>query len=264
MHFSLIYCLIGLLVAVNCSAAGFNCEKATGEVEEMICDDQELSQLDDVLLRTYKAALTVVPDRSVLQADQRRWLTKVRNRCKNTDCLVQSYETRISRLEQTWEEQVRSNGLALSKANADRPNPFEGEWKTCQFWKGEEICSSYVLVQQKERVCGVWEYWATYRTYDGQLQASSRTANRADLELICGTPGSETQTPCDNDSGHRGTWEKTKGGLVVCDGRLFAADQTTPCATLIRSTGFLYHPLTTKDRNRLLEQSWVNRCLGDG
>ncbi|MFZ2268679.1 MAG: hypothetical protein WAV95_13980 [Azonexus sp.] len=264
MRFSLIYCLVGLLIAVNCSAAGFNCEKATGEVEKMICDDQELSQLDDVLLRTYKVALTVVPAPSLLQADQKRWLTKVRNRCKNTDCLVQSYETRISRLEQTWEQQVRLNGLALSKANADRTNPFEGEWKTCQLWKGEEICSSYVLVQNKGRVCGEWEYWATYRTYDGQLQASSRTANRADLELICGTPGSEAQTPCDNDSGRSATWEKAKGGLVVCDGRLFAADQATPCTTLIRSKGFLYRPLTAKDRNRLLEQSWVTRCLGDG
>jgi uncharacterized protein len=250
------------LYIANCYAAGFDCDKAKGEIEDAICEDQQLLQLDDVLDRTYKSVLAIAPEPGTQKGAQGRWLATVRNRCKNTDCLVAAYEKRINELETFWNERFNVVGIARSSANAERSDPFEGEWRSCQLWKGEEICSSHVLLQNGNRVCGDWEYWATYRTYSGQLQAITRTGNSAKLELICGTVGSNTSTECDSSAKPHSSWEKAKGGLLLCSGRLYSSDGTTPCSTSLRSVGFLYRPMAAVTRTRLFAEPWVKRCLG--
>lgn len=249
----------------GCFAASFDCEKARGSVETTICDDDDLSRLDDALLLTYKAVLAIVQDQSDIKTDQKRWLTKVRGRCRDdAQCLIQAYDERISALEKIWDAQLVSNSLSSSKANKSRSNVFEGNWRTCQLFKGQEICSSYTLVQQGRRVCGEWEYWATYRTYSGQLQATVHGNGEASLNLICGTPGSETSTECDNDLRPSGSWENTRGGLSICNGRLLSPDDARRCSAGPRTSGFLYFPLAAEDRKRLLRQPWVKMCLSNG
>lgn len=260
--------LYALLFAIfafgNCYAASFDCYKAKGKVEELICEDEELSRLDELLLETYKAVLAVVLDQGALKADQRRWISKLQRHCKEGECLLKAYEERISMLENTWDDQFVPAGIAASKANSGRAIPFEGEWMKCQLWKGEKICSSYTLMQKDNRVCGEWEYWATYHTYSGQLQASLRSSSEANIKLICGTPGSETSIECDDRAMSGGSWERVKRGLSVCDGRLIPIEKSVPCSALIPSHGFFYHPLKDKDRKRLFDQLWVKRCLADG
>jgi uncharacterized protein len=112
----------------NCYAAGFDCEKAKGEVEVAVCEDQQLSQLDDALARTYKSVLAIAPEPGAQIAEQRRWLTTVRDRCRGADCLVAAHEKRIDELKKFWNERFNVVGIALSNANAERNNPFEGEW----------------------------------------------------------------------------------------------------------------------------------------
>ena len=267
MHRSRFYLvLFALLASASCSAAGFNCEKAKSNVEKMICDDEELSHLDKALLSTYQAVLAVAADQGALKTGQKRWLAKVRDRCKDAMCLSQAYDERIYALERIWNDQFVSAGIAMSRANANRANVFEGEWRDCQLFKGAEICSSYKFVQQKKRVCGEWEEWATYDIYSGQLQATLRANSEAKLDLICGRPGGEIRTDCDNDAKPDGSWQKAKGGLSICDDRLFPTEEDAPCSTLLRTTGvsFSYRPLTRKERKRLLDQPWVKRCLSDG
>ena len=46
-----------LMIAGNVHAAGFDCVKASTEVEKMICDDDELSRLDESLNTAYLEAL---------------------------------------------------------------------------------------------------------------------------------------------------------------------------------------------------------------
>jgi uncharacterized protein len=45
-----------LTVARNVNAASFDCEKATSEVEKLICGDEELSMLDESLRKAYIGA----------------------------------------------------------------------------------------------------------------------------------------------------------------------------------------------------------------
>jgi uncharacterized protein YecT (DUF1311 family) len=76
-------------------AASFGCEKATSEVEEIICSDNELSRLDESLNKVYLQALKRTDIKEQTIENQRQWLKKVRNACQDADCLKVAYETRI-------------------------------------------------------------------------------------------------------------------------------------------------------------------------
>lgn len=255
---AILICL--LCIAFKCHATSFDCEKKLTIVEEAICNDQEISELDEVLMRTYKLVMDISPNHDALKKEQKRWLSTVRNRCANSECLLKTYGERIAELETIWKTRTRQ-----VRAAPDAAKPFEGRWERCQLFKGQEICSSYLLVQNGARVCGEWEYWATYRTYSGQLQAKTKGQEQAELTVICGTPGSETSTDCDNTAQPNGKWEKAIGGLSRCNGRLYDEPLTASCAALSKSPGFLYRPLSKKDRESLSSQAWLKRaCLGDG
>jgi len=92
-----------LLLAVSCSgstlAASFPCEKAQSRIEKAICADAELSQLDDYLARYYGGARAGLGSgASCLAADQRRWLSEVRNPCADAACLKKAYLERLGEL----------------------------------------------------------------------------------------------------------------------------------------------------------------------
>lgn len=250
-------------VPLGCYAASINCEKALGPMEEAICEDQTLYDLDDILNRTYKEVVKISANTSSLKAEQKRWLTTIRNRCMKPDCLTNAYETRIAELEETWEKRTAAINAAVVRDDASMAQPFEGNWSSCQLFKGEVICESYLLIQKGKRVCGEWEYWATYRTYTGRLQAKTQGQEGASVELICGRPGSETNTECEDDKKHEDRWEKTQKKLSVCGTHLYEGS-AKPCSVLRRSPGMTYKPMTAKQREELLSQSWVKRCLGDG
>ena len=78
--------ILSLLLALSCSAvaaaASFPCEKAQTRIEKAICADAEVSQLDEYLGRYYSGARTALRESaSCLVADQRQWLSSVRNGC---------------------------------------------------------------------------------------------------------------------------------------------------------------------------------------
>ncbi|MDM8567053.1 lysozyme inhibitor LprI family protein [Candidatus Halobeggiatoa sp. HSG11] len=82
--------------------ASFNCNKATTKLEHLICENNELSDLDSQLGTLYSKL------RKSLSADEKRKLKKEqilwikqRNRCGlSNDCLIYSYEDRILELEE--------------------------------------------------------------------------------------------------------------------------------------------------------------------
>jgi len=87
---------LGLLITVQ--AASFDCSKAEGQVDKIICSSEKLSILDDKLGDAYAKAVTRVLDVNSLNIEQRNWL-KVRNiECTNEKCLVNAYEIRIRAL----------------------------------------------------------------------------------------------------------------------------------------------------------------------
>lgn len=80
--------------------ASFPCEKAATPVEKTICGNVDLSQLDEHLGRYYSAAREALGEaRACVAKDQRDWLSSVRNRCKDAECLERVYLERLGELD---------------------------------------------------------------------------------------------------------------------------------------------------------------------
>lgn len=82
------------------SGPSFDCNKAASRQEIMICGDATLSRLDKELALAYKNAKNESRGNSEFTAQQRSWITQVRNGCKDTECLVDAYEHRLRELTQ--------------------------------------------------------------------------------------------------------------------------------------------------------------------
>jgi uncharacterized protein len=87
-----------ILATSLANAASFDCAKASTRIEKTICADQELSGLDSQLMQVYKTALADNHDTEATKAEQRAWLSTVRNRCEDAQCLKQAYAARITAL----------------------------------------------------------------------------------------------------------------------------------------------------------------------
>lgn len=94
MRLSILFVILPLFAA----AAGFDCNLARTKVEKMICADETVSHMDETLSAQYRTLRTQSDEtaRRLLIKDQRAWL-KTRNRCGDTACLQQTYETRIAK-----------------------------------------------------------------------------------------------------------------------------------------------------------------------
>jgi uncharacterized protein len=112
-----------LLAAVPVGAQGpaFDCRKASGEVETLICQDAGLATLDRTLDSVYKAAMAKARDAmpATLRTEQRGWVSG-RNECWKAkgsptflteswqvstvrDCVAANYRLRISELQLVWQ-----------------------------------------------------------------------------------------------------------------------------------------------------------------
>ncbi len=94
-----LYVLLLVIAAPNIAyAVSFDCNKAKTPVEYTICNNAELSSLDDQLATRYKEAIRTTDKKESLKADQRRWLT-IRNNCNDIECLKDVYINRIGALD---------------------------------------------------------------------------------------------------------------------------------------------------------------------
>lgn len=96
--YSLCITLLLTVLAPASDSASFDCRRASNPVEEMICADPELSELDSRLNTKYKEHISLRdPPRAVLVREQRGWLAS-RNRCTNRGCVKIHYVDRMSEL----------------------------------------------------------------------------------------------------------------------------------------------------------------------
>jgi len=89
----------------------FDCARAEGEVETLICGEADIAALDRRLAETWAEVIDVAeglderPDMDALRAEQRGWI-KGRNDCWKADdaaaCVTDAYEVRISTLAARW------------------------------------------------------------------------------------------------------------------------------------------------------------------
>lgn len=77
---------------------GFDCKKASLQIEKKICSDKQLYDLDTMMWLAYKKALANPLIRDNLKSEQQIWLTNIRNECQNYECINQVYRKRISTL----------------------------------------------------------------------------------------------------------------------------------------------------------------------
>lgn len=132
-------------------------------------------------------------------------------------------------------------GVAAWPAPAASPAPFEGAWMSCETYRGSEICSYKLLAQRGSRVCGVQRYFATNAYYE-QRFVGTVTGGVAQIDKMCGDPGSETDTYCPGraprDAAKVG-WAPSKERLFQCRGRLFStsSDAPTSCRGVTRDMG---------------------------
>lgn len=78
----------------------FDCNKASTQVENLICEDARLAQLDSELAEAYKVALRDSPWASAnrrIRREQEIWLVR-RDRCADANCLRHQYHNRIGAL----------------------------------------------------------------------------------------------------------------------------------------------------------------------
>lgn len=104
--FAVYLLLMGLAVSVPALAVSpaFDCTSAEGEVEQLICSDDELASMDLLLAKTYSQAIQNIPkeERDTFRAEQRGWI-KGRNDCWKANnvrrCVEFSYQSKTVELQ---------------------------------------------------------------------------------------------------------------------------------------------------------------------
>lgn len=86
------------VLSIPAGAASFDCSLKLNNVENLICENQQVSALDEKLSDVYSANKKSSKNPGDLRNDQLSWLKRERNICKNITCLVQVYESRIDYL----------------------------------------------------------------------------------------------------------------------------------------------------------------------
>lgn len=144
-------------------AASFDCEKASTEVERMICADPLLGALDVLLsanYRTMRASNIGDGARDHLQGTQRTWLTE-RNLCSDRDCLVVSYRSRIEAIcdypviSGVHPGCLSSDELEVTTERSETPKPSAPNSRSLNDVDAQEAApSSIITIADAQRLLG--------------------------------------------------------------------------------------------------------------
>ena len=87
---------LSYLITITAQAASFDCAKSVTPIEEMICNNRNLSALDEELAQHYKDTVSNTRNPASLKSEQRTWLLKTRDKCEDEYCLEEAYKERIT------------------------------------------------------------------------------------------------------------------------------------------------------------------------
>jgi len=145
----------------------FDCAKANGDVEELICQDEGLAALDRKLAEVYKAAQAKARDDMppLLRTEQRGWI-KGRNDCWKArggpvfltaswqaddvrECVEGSYRLRISELQARW-QLVPAKGPVFFACEGNPANEvvatfFESDPPTAHLERGDRSVIAWLV-----------------------------------------------------------------------------------------------------------------------
>jgi uncharacterized protein len=113
--FGIILVFAGTIVPGKARAGSFDCVDAARQIEKMVCTDQELNELDELVISYYDSAartLTGARQQS-LEKSQRDWLEEL-DKCGGSTtrtCLFKRYTARLLRLEVQYAQGDATNPL---------------------------------------------------------------------------------------------------------------------------------------------------------
>ena len=144
-------CVIVLLtvLARPSHSASFDCSRASNPVEEMICTDPELSELDSQLNAKYNEHISLRdPPRAVLVWEQRGWLAS-RDRCTNRGCVKIHYVDRMSELTERGRslQDIAPRLEVPSDARASNEGICPRLLDSLKRWQGVAVVSPTVAAQ---------------------------------------------------------------------------------------------------------------------
>jgi len=111
---TLLLAVAGSILTLQAATPSFDCKKASGEAEHLICRDSGLATLDHKMANTYAKARNrfLGNEMNRLVSQQRSWI-KRRNHCKRSKpCIVRAYQERIT--------QIQVEGGLLPNSGSDR------------------------------------------------------------------------------------------------------------------------------------------------
>lgn len=164
---------IGLLACAafsGANAAGFDCSKASTNVEKRICANPELDALDTELNQVYKE-VAVYPG---IKESQRKWVREMRNSSETDALMTMVYQLRIIDLKRFKEEQetIVHPDVTIVKKPA---TPVEPEVKK-NIVNGMEVDEDgFYIVQQ----------WTVSQDYDvAAYEVKSETLEFSHIALV--------------------------------------------------------------------------------
>jgi uncharacterized protein YecT (DUF1311 family) len=161
--------LVIAFIACGASGASFDCSiESLNSTEQKICNDPDLSEIDNLLSVFYKYAMANSSNKQELKSLQTKWV-KERNRCPTEyPCMANAYENRINELavsanltdpQNVTNSQLFTAAHMLETSLADLPScesfddiNLDGkeELVCTPDCNGAPACSSYFFVSQEK------------------------------------------------------------------------------------------------------------------
>lgn len=163
---SLIACAAGSTTVAHARGPAFDCAKAKGEIEKLICSDASLATLDSKLDVAYKAATLKATGELLtqLRGEQRGWV-KARNECWKANgqqtwitatwtvdtvkgCIDAQYRIRTSELQSVWRLMLPKTvfyACQNNPANEVVANFFETDPATIRLEHGDRTVTMWLV-----------------------------------------------------------------------------------------------------------------------
>ncbi|WP_293717262.1 hypothetical protein [Stenotrophomonas sp. UBA7606] len=107
------------------------------------------------------------------------------------------------------------------------------------------------MIQHGDRICGTWTYFATGQENASTVVARAISETKARRTQVCGRPGSETDTPCEEG------WQQMDRPLELCAGKL--SDMTGVGDACLADYEAV--PAAEDELAALEAAPWVKSCL---
>lgn len=256
--------LAGFFAISGSQAQAVDCRFVKTAIEETICADKSLTEKEGELTDVYRAILRRADQQQHdrLIEEQLRWSNERDAACANRiavnrkACIADMIFSQKRALETKAPSQTPAQGSPTSK-------PFEGHWESCQKWQGTDICSYYTLFQNRDRICGTWQYYAT-SFYNGNV-IGAVNGRAADWRYVCGRRGSETSVECAGSDAPPSGWQTAFNSFYVCSrptGRYLQALEE-PCSAKPTQYNRRWRALDAKQQELPKTTKWLAECLQD-